>query len=442
MFSSLSDKFFSVFSKLAGKKTLTPENIQEAVNDVRLALLEADAQYGIVKKFIKGVKEKAAGLELIKNVKPAEQFAKIVHDELVSLMGSEEEGIHFKKRPASLMLAGLQGAGKTTSAVKLALYAKKKGSHLNPCVVACDLQRPGAVDQLETLASEGGVSSFSVPGMKDPREVAKRALAAAKIEKWDLLIFDTAGRLHVDDELMQELSDMQAITQPEEILYVANAALGQDAVRSAHLFSEQIELTGTILTMLDGSQRAGASLSIREVTGKPLKFESVGERPEDFQLFNPTSMADRILGMGDTINLVRKAEEHIKEEDAKALEEKMRTASFTFEDFLTQSKMIKKMGSMKSLFSMMPGFSALKNVDVDDKEIKKFEAIILSMTFKERKMKCELSITRRKRIARGSGTTFDEVNKMIKSFKKMKELFKNFSGNKSLKKMVGGLLWR
>jgi signal recognition particle subunit SRP54 len=442
MFGQLTEKFHSLFSTLFSQKKLTSDNISDAVNEVRLALLEADVQYSVVKTFIKKVKEKAIGIELVQSVEPGQQFAKIVHDELVDLMGGEVKELEFKKKPAVLMLAGLQGSGKTTSAVKLARFLKKQGSYLKPCVVACDLQRPAAVDQLKTLAQQAEISCFSIPGSKKPLEVAEKAMQEAKVQSWDLLIFDTAGRLHIDDELMKELSQVKDLVNPEEVLFVANAALGQDAVKSASAFHERVAITGTILTMLDGTARAGSAISIREVTGQPLKFEGVGEKIDDFQPFNPTSMADRILGMGDTINLVRKAQEHIQEEDATELEEKIRKASFTFEDYLKHAKMLKKMGSMKSLLGMLPGMSRLKDFDLDESEFFRLEAIILSMTPPERQEKCELSMSRRKRLARGSGTSLDDVNRMLKSFKQTKQFFKDVPNMKQLQKMIGGFLWR
>jgi len=442
MFGQVAENFFSLFSRLGAKKTLTADNVADAVNEVRLALLEADVQYAVVKTFIKKVKEKAEGTELVKSVKPGEQFAKIVHDELVALMGGEEEGLQFKKNPAVIMLSGLQGSGKTTSAVKLALYLKKKGSHVRPCVIACDLQRPAAVDQLKMLAGQACVDCFSVEGSKKPLEVARAALQEARQKSWDLLIFDTAGRLHIDEALMEELSEMKRLVMPEELLFVANAATGQDAVKSAASFHERIGITGTILTMLDGTSRGGAAISIREVTGKALKFEGVGEKIDDFQLFNPTSMADRILGMGDTINLVRKAEEHMAEVDATKLEEKMRKATFNFDDYLSHTKMLKKMGSVKSLLGMLPGMSKMKDFEFDESELFKMDAIIHSMTPAEREEKVELTMSRRKRIARGSGRNLDEINRMLKSFKQTKEFFKNVPNMKQLQKSIGGLLWR
>ncbi len=438
MFGQLTEKFQSTFSTLFSKKTLTFDNISDAVNEVRLALLEADVQYSVVKTFIKKVKEKAEGTELIKSVEPGQLFAKIVHDELVALMGSEEAELLFKKQPAVMMLSGLQGSGKTTSAVKLARFLKKKGSHVRPCVVACDLQRPAAVEQLRMLAKEAEIDCFFVAGSNKPLDVAKNALKEARQHSWDLLIFDTAGRLHIDEELMSELAEMKECISPEEVLFVANAALGQDAVKSAASFHERIGITGTILTMLDGTSRGGAAISIREVTGRPLKFEGVGERIDDFQLFNPISMADRILGMGDTINLVRKAQEHIEEEDAKKMEEKIRKATFNFEDYLSHTKMLKKMGSMKSLLGMLPGMSKIKEIDFDESELFKLEALVHSMTPSERQEKSELTMSRRKRIARGSGRSLDDVNRMLKSFKQTKQFFKNVPSMKQLQKMFGG----
>lgn len=442
MFGQLTEKFHTIFSKLFSEKTLTEDNITDAVNEVRLALLEADVQFSVVKTFIKKVKEKAVGTELIKSIDPGQQFAKIVHDELVLLMGGGEEELSFKRKPAVVMMAGLQGSGKTTSCVKLAKFLKKRGSHLKPCVVACDLQRPAAVEQLKVLAGEAQVDCFFIPDSKKPVEVARAAMQEAKVKSWDLLIFDTAGRLHIDEELMKELALVKEIVSPEEVLFVANSALGQDAVKSALAFHERIAVTGTILTMLDGSSRGGAAISIREVTGQPLKFEGTGERLDEFQAFNPTSMADRILGMGDTINLVRKAQEHIQEEDAVELGEKIRKATFTYEDYLKHMKMVKKMGSMKGLLGMLPGMSRLKDLDLDDGEFFRLEAMILSMTQAERQERCDLSMSRRKRLARGSGSSLDDVNRMLKSFKQTKQFFKDVPNMKQLQKMIGGFLWR
>lgn len=442
MLGMLTDKMQGLFSKLAGKKKLTEENVSEAVTEVRLALLEADVNYSVAKTFIKRIKEKALGEEVVKSVSAGQQFIKIVHDELVALMGGSEEKLNLDGKPAVLMVCGLQGSGKTTHCAKLALHLKKTGTAKFPLLAACDLQRPAAVDQLQTLGASIGVPVFAIAGEKDPLKVVRAALEQAKSNHNDVLILDTAGRLHIDDELMQQLERIKEVAKPSEILFVANATTGQDAVNVAAEFNKRVEITGTILTMLDGNTRGGAAISIREVTGKPLKFEGVGEKVEDIQVFNPASMADRILGMGDTINLVRKAQEHIKEEDAKQLEEKIRSASFTYDDYLSQIQMVKKMGSLKSLLGMLPGMNKLKELDIDEKEFFKVEAMIQSMTKDERTERTELSVPRRKRVAKGSGTTIDDINKLVKSFKQAKQFFKNMPNMKQLEKMMGGSLWR
>lgn len=441
MLGVLSEKMHGLFSKLAGKKKLTEESISEAVSEVRLALLEADVNYSVAKTFIKRVKDKALGDTVIKAVSPGQQFIKLIHDELVALMGGSEAGIHLEKKPAIIMMCGLQGSGKTTHTAKLALFLKKKGQAKNPLLAACDLQRPAAIEQLQTLGAQIHVPVFTIPGEKDPVKVAKAALEKTKNDHHDVLIVDTAGRLHIDDELMAQLEQIKTILNPAEILFVANATTGQDAVNVAAEFNKRVEITGTILTMLDGNTRGGAAISIREVTGKPLKFEGIGEKVDDIQLFNPASMADRILGMGDTINLVKKAQEHMDETEAKKLEQKMRTASFTYEDYLSQIQMVKKMGSIKSLLGMLPGMSGSNLLDFDDKEFFKVEAIIQSMTPGERAEKDDLSVPRRKRIAGGSGTSMEDVNKLVKSFKKAKQFFKNMPNMKNLQKLMGGSLW-
>lgn len=443
MLGSLTTKMQGVLSKLSGTKRLTEENLSDAVNEVRLALLEADVNYSVAKTLVKRVKDKAVGEKLLTSVTPGQQFTKIVHDELVALMGGEEAPLKLEGRPAVMMLCGLQGSGKTTQCAKLAQYLKKKGDFRNPLLVACDLQRPAAVEQLKVLGQQIGVPVFSIAGEKDPLRVAREALARAKEDKRDLVIVDTAGRLHIDDELMLQLEKMKELLNPEEILLVANATTGQDAVNVASEFNKRVGLTGSILTMLDGNTRGGAAISIREVTGKPLKFEGIGEQMEDIQLFNPNSMADRILGMGDTINLVRKAQEHMDEKDAENLEKKMRTASFTYEDYVKQIQTVRKMGPLKSLLSMLPGVGQLPIDNVNEKEFFKVEAIILSMTPAERAEKCELVPSRRKRIAKGSGTGIEDINKLVKSFKQAKQFFKNMPDMKQLEKMMGGgSLWR
>jgi signal recognition particle subunit SRP54 len=442
MLGMLTEKMQNLCSRIAGKKALTEDNIAEAVREVRLALLEADVNYTVAKLLVQRVKEKAIGDAVIKSVTPGQQFIHVVHDELVQLMGGDEAKLNVKGSPAILMMCGLQGSGKTTHSAKLAHYLKKEGKCHKPLLVACDLQRPAAVDQLIVLGRTAHVPVFHLDGEKDPLRVAKAALAKAKEESFDLLIVDTAGRLHIDEEMMQQLVSLKALLNPQDIVFVANATTGQDAVNIAKEFNSRVEMTGTILTMLDGNTRGGAAISIREVTGKPLLFEGIGEKLADLQVFNPRSMADRILGMGDTINLVRKAKEHFSEEEAQKLEQKMRKATFTYEDYLNQIQMVKKMGSIKGLLGMLPGMGSLKELNFDDKEFFKVEAIIQSMTPEERVEQCELVVPRRKRIARGSGTTIDEVNKLVKSFKQAKQFFKKMPNMKNLEKLMGGMKWR
>jgi len=435
MLGTLTEKMQGLLAKMAGKKKLTEDNIDEAVGEVRTALLEADVNYGVAKALVKRVKEKAVGDELMRSVTPGQQFIKIVHDELVALMGGSEESLKLTSKPAVILVCGLQGSGKTTFCAKLARLLKKK-----VLVAACDLQRPAAVVQLQMLCQKIQVPVFTLPEEKDPLVVAKRALQEAN--GYEVLIVDTAGRLHVDEELMEQLASIKKALKPDEVLFVANAATGQDAVQVVQAFNSRVEITGSVLTMLDGNTRGGAAISIREVTGKPLKFEGVGEKIEDVQVFNPKSMADRILGMGDTINLVKKAQEHIDEKEAKRMEEKLRSATFTYGDFLSQMQMFKKMGPLKSLLGMLPGASAIKDMQIDDREFFKIEAIIQSMTRQERDEEIELSPSRRQRIARGSGTKIDDVNKLVKMFKQAKQFFKNMPSMKQMEKMMGGFSWR
>ncbi len=440
MLSGLAGRFDDIFSKIRGKKRLTEENISDAVREVRLALLEADVNYAVTKTLIKRIKEKVTGEELVKSVTPGQQFVKCVHDELVALMGGDEAKLNVSKETAVVMLCGLQGSGKTTQCAKLARYAMKQLGKKKPLLVACDLQRPAAIQQLKTLGEGLGVDVWSEGA--NPVAVAKSGLAHAKANGHDIVFVDTAGRLHLDEDLMVELEQIKEVARPDEVLFVVNATIGQDAVNVAAEFNERIAISGTILTMLDGNTRGGAAISIVEVTGQPLKFEGTGEAVGDLQLFNPSSMADRILGMGDTINLVRKAQEHIDEDQAKTLEKKLRSASFTYMDYLSQIQMVKKMGSLSSLINMVPGMSKLKDLNLSDKELTKVEAIILSMTRKEREGFDELVPSRRKRVAHGSGTSVDDVNKLAKSFKQMKQFFKKMPNRKQMEKMFGGTTWR
>jgi signal recognition particle subunit SRP54 len=423
MFSALTDKFQELFTKLNGKKVFTEEMLTEAVRDVRLALLDADVNYSVASVFVKKIKEKALGQELLKTVSPKEQFIGIIHEELVDLMGKEELKLRLDNYPSVILMCGLQGSGKTTQTAKLGQFIKKEYKK-KVLLVACDLQRPAAVLQLKKLGSQIEAPVFSLDGEIDPVIVSKEALRFAKSEGFDVVILDTAGRLHIDNELMKQLQKIKNVTEPQEIFFVASATTGQDAVKTAEQFDTTIGITGTILTMLDGNARAGAALSITEVTKKPLRFEGIGEKISDFQPFNPRSMADRILGMGDIINLVRKAKDHVDEQESKELEEKLRKASFTYDDYLKQISKIKKMGSIKNLLKMIPGFSSMEGLDISDKEFIKLEAIILSMTKQERLGFDELLPARRRRIATGSGTTIDDVNRMVKGFKRLKQLMK------------------
>lgn len=441
MFSTLSEKLKKIIHSFSDKR-LTEESVNEAARKVRYALLDADVNYQVASSFMKRVKEKALGQELIKSVKPTEQFIKIVHDELAQLMGAEESSLHLKGTPAVIMLMGLQGSGKTTTAAKLSRYLLKQGKKI--LIAACDLQRPAAIDQLKVLGNQIGVDVFTLPDEKKALTVAKKAYKEAVSNQVDVLIVDTAGRLHIDKELMQELASVKKELSPCESLFVANATSGQDAVKVAQEFDTQIGITGSILTMLDGDARAGAALSIREVTGKPLKFEGVGERVEDFQLFHPTSMADRILDMGDIINLVRKAEEHVDNEEKQDLEKKMRKANFTFNDYLKQLSMVKKMGSVKGILKMIPGASQLGNLDMSDQHLNEMKVMIESMRPEEREEKKEFDISRRRRVAKGSGLSLDTVNKLVKGFKRTKTMMKKLSKQKNFSdiKQLRDMSWR
>ncbi len=439
MFGALTDKFREVVASLRGKKTLTVENIEEAAQQVRQALLDADVNYSVAGAFVKRVRDKAVGDAVLKSVTPGQQFTKLIHDELVALMGEGESALDLKGRPAVLLLCGLQGSGKTTTCAKLAAYIGKTEKHKKVLMAACDLQRPAAIEQLKKLGASLQILVHHQEGESNPIRAAKSALERAVSEGFDVLIVDTAGRLAVDEELMGQLEEMKRLLSPKEVLFVANATTGQDAVKTAAEFDKRVQITGSILTMLDGNARAGAAISIREVTQKPLKFEGVGEKSSDLQVFNPRSMADRILGMGDVINLVKKAQEAISEEQSIELEKKLKKAAFTYEDYLSQMAMVKKMGSFKGLLRMLPGIDAMGDLDVPDAEFKKMEAIIHSMTLDERQEKVELEHGRRKRVALGSGVPVDDVNRLVKGFKRVKQLFKNMPDMKSMAKKMGGM---
>ncbi|MEC8306304.1 MAG: signal recognition particle protein [Chlamydiota bacterium] len=423
MFDQLTQRLHDAFRHLRGSDSLSEGNVKEVAREVRLALLDADVNYGVVKEIVRRIKEQAVGLKVKRGIQPKEAFLKIVHEALVDIMGGEPRDLVMRSSPAVILLCGLQGAGKTTQVGKLAKYLVGKKSSV--MVAACDLARPAAIDQLEQLAQRVGIPCHVDRESGDPAAVAGQALARARREGIDILIVDSAGRLHIDEELMGELIAIREATQPDEILFVANGAMGQDAIQTASLFHEKMGISGHILTMLDGEARAGAALSIAEVTGAPLLFEGIGEGLEDLQPFHPQSMADRILGMGDMINLIRKTEEAVDEAHCAAMEKKLRESTFTYADFLGEMKKLKKLGSLQSLMKMLPKMGQkLPDISVTEREFKSQEAMILSMTPREREGLDDLTPWRRQRIARGSGRPLDEVNRTIKRFKQMKEMMK------------------
>ncbi len=434
MFDSLSEKLEKAFKTLRGQGKLTEDNVRESVKDVRRALLDADVNFKVVKQFIAGVEEKAYGQETLRSVAPGEQIVKIIHDELVGILGGQNAPVEFRSTPGKLLLCGLQGSGKTTLAGKIALHYQKKGQR--PLMVAADIYRPAAVKQLQVLGKQIDVPVFHVD--KQPPQICAEAIEYARANNLTLIIFDTAGRLHIDQELMQELSDIKKKVSPDEILLVADSMTGQDAVNVAAQFNETLDFTGVALTKLDGDSRGGAALSIRHITGKPIKLVSVGEKLSDLELFYPERMASRILGMGDIVSLVEKAQETIDVKEAVKLEKKLRKEAFTFDDFYQQLQQLKKMGSLESILKMIPGVSSqLRNVDIDESQMKRVEAIILSMTMEERNRPQVLNGSRRARIADGSGTSIQEVNRLIKQFQQMQKMIKQMRGGK-LKRMIPG----
>jgi signal recognition particle subunit SRP54 len=440
MFESLQEKLEDALKRIRGQNKLSDENVAEALAEVRTALLDADVNFAVTKSFIETVKEKSLGLEVKGNVLPGQMMIKLIHDELVELMGSKKADLlTAPKPPTIIMVAGLQGSGKTTFCAKLAYLLKKKGKQ--PLLVACDIYRPAAVDQLITLGQSIKTQVFSKEGAL-PREIAAEAMDYARKYGRDTVIVDTAGRLTVDEEMMQEVADLKELLNPTEILFVCDAMTGQDAVTTASAFNDRLELTGVVLTKLDGDTRGGAALSIRHVLGKPIKFVGIGEKVDALEPFYPERIASRILGMGDIISLVEKAQSQIDEKEAARLEEKIKKNQFTFEDFLSQMRMIKKMGSLKDLLGMIPGMDkALRGVDIDDRAFSRVEAIILSMTSEERSNPRLLNGSRRRRIALGSGTSTQDVNRLIKQFEDMQKMMKQLSqrgGGRGLG-MPGGL---
>ena len=437
MFSQLGDKLQDIFKDLRGHGAISETNVTDAMRQVRLALLEADVHFQVAKTFIARVREKALGQEVLRSVTPGQQIVKIFHDELTTLLGGDAEPLKLDK-PGRIMMVGLNGAGKTTSSAKLAKLLKKQGR--SPVLIACDLHRPAAIEQLATLAAQIGVPVYRPQsGEKDLVKVGREAAAwAAEQSGANVQIYDTAGRQEIDEPLVQELKRLRDFLQPQEVLLVADAATGQQAVSVAEHFDKALGITGLVLTKLDGDARGGAALSMREVTHKPIKFAGVGEKLDQFEPFYPERLAGRILGMGDIIGLVEKAAEAIDEEEAKRMEEKLRTASFNFEDFLQQMRFIKKLGPLENLFAMMPGMSQMKDLPTDGKELGRAEAIVLSMTLQERRKPDLLDARRRRRIAAGSGTSVTEVNDLLQRFQQMRKMMKNMGKMKKLMGRMGG----
>ena len=433
IFESLSEKLNHAFSKIIHRGKLTELEIKDAMREVKIALLEADVNYLVVKKFIASVSEKAVGDDVMKSLTPAQQVIKIVNEELTALMGSTNQKLNVASKPPTvIMMCGLQGAGKTTMCAKLAYHLKKSGKR--PLLVACDIYRPAAINQLQVVGKQAGAEVFE-RGTANPVKTSKEAIAYAVKQGYDTVIIDTAGRLHINEELMKELENIKKETQPTEILLTVDAMTGQDAVTVSEEFNNRLDVTGVILTKLDGDTRGGAALSIRSITGKPIKFCGVGEKIGDLEPFYPDRIASRILGMGDVLTLIERAQEAVSEEQAKELEKKFRQNSFNFEDYLVQMENLKKMGNMKDLLAMIPGLgSKLKSMpDIDENVLKKNKAIIQSMTVKERRNPEILKASHKKRIAQGSGTGIQDVNALLKQMEQSKELLKQMKNKKGFR---------
>src|SRR6478735_580447 len=441
MFESLSGKFQNAFRNLRGLGKISESNVTDALRDVRMALFEADVNFKVARDFIERVKTKSLGVEVIQNVQPGQQIIKIIADELTELLGSQNAGLNFEKSPTCIMMVGLHGAGKTTSSGKLARLIQKQGRQA--LLVAADVYRPAAMDQLETLGKQLDVPVFVKRGETDVLKIAREAMAFAEANSRNTIIFDTAGRLQIDEPLVQELVRLRDLVKPQEILLVLDAATGQEAVNVATHFDQALNITGSILTKLDGDARGGAALSMKSVTGKPIKFMGVGEKLEDFEPFHPERMASRILGMGDVVSLVERAAEAVDMEDAKRMEEKMRKGEFTLEDFLEQLRQMKKLGPLDSIMKMLPGGAeALKQVDIgkQERKFKHMEAMICGMTPKERKNPVILNAKRRIRIAKGSGVSVTELNTMLNKFGQMQQMMKKMGKmSKMMSRMGGGM---
>lgn len=436
MFENLSDRLERSFKILKGEGKITEINVAETLKDVRRALLDADVNYKVAKTFTDTVKKKALGMNVLTAVKPSQLMVKIVHDELAELMGGEAAELNLNGRPSIILMSGLQGSGKTTFSGKLANMLKNK-QHKNPLLVACDVYRPAAIEQLKVVGEQVGVPVYSEPESKDVVSIANNAIREAKAKSYDVIIVDTAGRLAVDEEMMNEIETLKNAINPNETLFVVDSMTGQDAVNTAKEFNDRLDFDGVVLTKLDGDTRGGAALSIRTVVTKPIKFVGTGEKMEAIDVFHPSRMADRILGMGDIVSLVERAQEQFDEEEARRLQKKIQKNKFDFNDFLGQIEQIKKMGNLKDLAAMIPGVGkAIKDVDIDDNAFKGIEAIIKSMTPKERTNPEILNQSRRMRIAKGSGTNIQEVNRLIKQFDQTRKMMKMVTGT-NMAKMAG-----
>jgi len=440
-FEGLADRLQATMQKIRGKGKVTEADVKAMMREVRLALLEADVNFKVVKQFISKVSERAVGQEVMKSLTPGQQVIKVVKEELTELMGGEQSKIAVANRPPTvIMMSGLQGAGKTTTTGKLANLLRKKFNR-KPLLVAADIYRPAAIQQLETIGKQLDLPVFSLGDKVSPVEIARQAIEKAKEDHHDYVLIDTAGRLHIDEELMDELKEIKEVAKPDEIFLVVDAMTGQDAVNVAQSFNEILEVTGVVLTKLDGDTRGGAALSIRSVAEKPIKFVGMGEKMDALEPFHPERMASRILGMGDMLSLIEKAQANVDEEKAKELEQKFRTASFTLDDFLDQLGQVKNMGPLDELLKMMPGANKIKgmnNLQVDEKQIGHVEAIIRSMTTKEKEQPEIINAGRRRRIAKGSGTTVQEVNRLLKQFDEMKKMMKQMTGMQQKGKKRGG----
>ena len=438
MFENLSDRLERSFKILKGEGKITEINVAETLKDVRRALLDADVNYKVAKTFTDTVKKKALGQNVLTAVKPGQMMVKIVHDELASLMGGEAAELHLVQKPAVILMSGLQGSGKTTFSGKLANMLKTK-QHRNPLLVACDVYRPAAIDQLKVVGGQIDVPVYTEPENKNVNEIALHAIQEAKAKGYDTVIIDTAGRLAVDEQMMDEIASLKETVKPDETLFVVDSMTGQDAVNTAKEFNDRLDFDGVVLTKLDGDTRGGAALSIRTVVTKPIKFIGTGEKMEAIDVFHPDRMADRILGMGDVVSLVERAQEQFDEEEARKLQKKIQKNKFDFNDFLNQIEQIKKMGNLKELASMIPGVGkAIKDIDIDDNAFNGIEAIIRSMTPQERTHPEVLNVSRRQRIAKGSGTSILEVNRLIKQFDQTRKMMKMVTGNQ-MKSMMANM---